>query len=82
MGAILTCRELCELLTDRDEGAISALRRAQVKLHLTMCGKCRVYEQQFEASVGVLRALGPSEASGADRPRDMDALRDALRRPR
>lgn len=61
MGLILTCREMTELLTEREEGTLLGLKRAQLALHLFVCGPCQRYEKQFETTLGVLKRVGASQ---------------------
>ena len=77
MGPMPSCRTVTELLTERDERALSPLKRAQLKVHLAMCSRCRAYEQQFQTTVAVLRGLPKDEP--LNRP-DVDALLEALGR--
>ncbi len=68
MGVILTCRDMTELLTERDEGTLSGVKRAQLALHLFVCGRCQSYEKQFETTVGLLKKVGSSTPADPPAP--------------
>ncbi len=64
---MLTCRNVTELATDYQEGALSLRRRLEVRLHLLMCRFCRRYLAQMRTVADALRRLppeGPPEAVG------------------
>ncbi len=62
---MLTCQQLTEIVTDYVEGRMPFWQRAQVQLHLGMCGTCRAYLHQMRATVRTLGKL-PAEPMPAD----------------
>ena len=54
----MPCQELVEVITDYLEGALSESDRIRFEEHLSVCGKCQEYVDQFQrtiAAVGVVR---------------------------
>lgn len=68
----LTCAEFVELLTAFLDGALDAESTKRFHVHLTMCGGCQPYLDQFRHTVRALDDL-PSETVSAE-------IRDALLR--
>lgn len=54
-GAMLSCREFVELVTDYLEGRLPAPERARFEEHLGICPGCQAYVEQMRLT---LRALG------------------------
>ncbi len=59
-AAMLTCREMTELVTDRLEGRLGFRDRLRFELHLGLCQECRAYLRQIAAAVAALGRL-PAE---------------------
>jgi anti-sigma factor RsiW len=53
--AELTCRDLVELVTEYEEGALSAGDRARFETHLAECPYCALFLEQMRAAA---RAAG------------------------
>jgi hypothetical protein len=69
------CRTLIAELTAYEEGAVSRLERAGVKLHLALCGDCSRYLRQARAVRAALGAL----ATGSVAPQTRDRLLERFR---
>lgn len=54
---MLSCRDITELATEHDDGAMSARRGLSFRLHLVMCGHCRRYVKQLRDTTAALRSL-------------------------
>jgi hypothetical protein len=75
---MLTCRDVTELATDYEEGALSVRKRFEVRLHLVMCRFCRRYLVQMRAVAEALRR--PDESQPADVSEGLSAaFREASR---
>ncbi|MGI8783699.1 MAG: anti-sigma factor family protein [Acidobacteriota bacterium] len=59
--AMLTCKEVTELVTDYLEGRMSFMRRVNFHLHIGMCDHCRAYLRQMRLTVKTLGRL-PDES--------------------
>jgi anti-sigma factor RsiW len=68
--AMLTCRELVELLHDYLVGDLGAERTALVNAHLAACPSCVAYLKTYEAAIrmGRLALLTTDEPVPADVP--------------
>nr|NIU74574.1 hypothetical protein [Gammaproteobacteria bacterium] len=58
----VTCRELCDLLSDDLAGEVPARTRAAAALHLLVCGPCRAYRASYRATVDLVRSCDELEA--------------------
>jgi anti-sigma factor ChrR (cupin superfamily) len=76
---MLTCRDVTELATDYQEGALSLRRRLEVHLHLLMCRFCRRYLAQMRTVAEALARLPPEDPPEAVRERLAAAYREAPR---
>jgi hypothetical protein len=54
---MLTCRDVTESATDYMERTLSRRESLQVRLHLLMCGFCRLYIRQLATTRDLLRRL-------------------------
>ncbi len=70
----LTCQELVELVTDYLEGALPPAERERFEAHLEACEGCRLHLEQMRTTIGLVRAVGPSE----EQP-EVTALMEAFR---
>lgn len=59
---IVTCRDVTEAATAKKEGALGALDRSALMVHLAWCSRCRTYLSQMDVTVEALRAL-PKQAA-------------------
>jgi anti-sigma factor RsiW len=66
----LSCSELVELVTDYLEGALSEHDRARFDAHLTECGGCTRYVEQFRTTIALTGALRENDLT----PEARDAL--------
>ena len=76
---MLTCRDVTELATDYQEGALSLGRRLEVRLHVLMCRFCRRYLAQMRTVADALRRLPPEGPPTAVNERLAAAFREASR---
>jgi hypothetical protein len=51
------CREATSLLTEAQEGALRGAKKAMFEVHLTLCGPCKRYRAQLEATSRALANL-------------------------
>jgi hypothetical protein len=86
---ILTCREVSQLLSERQERPLGFRERWGLRLHLWLCVSCRRFERQLELLRGAMRSLrqrAEADAAAGDAGLPPDArerIRRALRgRPR
>jgi predicted anti-sigma-YlaC factor YlaD len=54
---IICCRTLTEMLTLQREGKLTGWQRFKVRLHLWICGYCRTYSRQMDATVAATKTL-------------------------
>jgi anti-sigma factor RsiW len=76
---MLTCRDVTELATDYQEGALSLRRRLEVRLHLLICRFCRRYLAQMRTVADALHRLPPEGPPEAVSDRLAAAFREASR---
>lgn len=55
---MLTCKDVCESVTDHLEGSTSFMDRLSLRFHLLICKHCRRFYKQFQMAVGVSSELG------------------------
>ena len=77
---MLTCRDVTDLATEYQEGALPLLRRLGMRLHVLMCGACRRYLAQLRTVTAALRRLPPDAPPDAVRQRLAAAFREARTR--
>jgi hypothetical protein len=63
---MLTCRDVAESATDYMERKLSLRESLQVRLHLLMCGFCRLYVRQLATTRDLLRRLPRALPSDED----------------
>lgn len=56
---MMTCREVAALANDHVDGLTTRRQRLAVRFHLMMCRHCRRALRQLEATLALLRAVGP-----------------------
>ena len=57
----LRCREASELLSQRQDGALSAAESARLRLHLVMCDACRNVAEQLAFIRRAMRQLSKDQ---------------------
>ena len=53
----LTCQQVVELVTEYLDGVMEPARRARFEAHLSGCGGCAAYLEQFRTTVAVVGRL-------------------------
>ncbi len=53
---VLKCRDVSELATEYDEGALGRRRTLAVRMHLLICRSCRNFLDQMSKTRGLLRS--------------------------
>ena len=71
----ITCRELIDFLYLYLENELSRERRQEFERHLGVCGPCRAYIREYEASI----RLGKDAFADPDRPADETAPEELVR---
>jgi len=56
-----SCEQAAERLSDYSEGELGLLRRARLRLHLSMCAGCRAALASLRTTVEAIRSLGRAE---------------------
>ncbi len=72
----ITCRELVELVTEYDDGALTRADRARFEEHLADCEGCETYVEQLRATVRSAGRLDAGVLEPAARERLLVAFRD------
>jgi hypothetical protein len=72
---MLTCRDVAESATDYMERELSLRESMQVRLHLLMCGFCRLYVRQLAATRDALHRLPRPLPSDEDMERLLRVFR-------
>jgi predicted anti-sigma-YlaC factor YlaD len=62
----VTCIEFVELVTDYLEGALPEERTDLVEEHLVLCGSCKAYLDQIEATVDAIPGAFAEEPAPAE----------------
>ena len=73
---MMLCKKASSLLTAAEEGALSGADKFWFDCHLTVCGPCRRYRRQMQATAEALRKLPKEEPSSSL----VDALSEALKK--
>ena len=64
---MFTCADLAKNLLELEEGNASSFERAAMRLHLSICERCRRYVDQLDqvrrAHASLRAPLGPAETS-------------------
>lgn len=55
---MITCRESARLLSERRDHSLPLRKRLALRMHLVLCGLCRVYASQLSVVCGVSREAG------------------------
>lgn len=76
---MLTCRDVTELATEYQEGALPLRRRLGMRLHVLMCGACRRYLAQMRGVATLLARLRPEPPADAVRDRLAAAFRETAK---
>ena len=74
---MLRCKDIHELATEYQEGALPLRRRLAVWVHLRLCDACRIFVAQLETTRRLLGRLPRAEIQPED---EVELLRQ-LRRP-
>ena len=74
--AMVSCRELVELVTDYLEGALSPAERLRFERHLAICPPCRGFFAQMRETLRVTGRLTEESLSPETRAGLLDAFRD------
>jgi anti-sigma factor RsiW len=75
---MLTCRDVAKSATDYMEGELSLRESLQVRVHLLMCGFCRLYVRQLAATRDALRRLPRPLPSDEDMERLLRMFRSRV----
>ncbi len=75
---MLTCRDVANSATDCMERTLPLRQSLQVRLHLLMCGMCRLYVRQLAATRDVLRRLPRPLPSNEDMDRLLRVFRSRV----
>jgi anti-sigma factor ChrR (cupin superfamily) len=57
---MLSCRQIYDLITEYDEGALTTSERRQFEQHVVICPPCRGFVSQIRATRHRLGQEGPS----------------------
>ena len=79
---MLTCRDVTELATEYQEGALPIRQRLGMRLHILVCSACRRYLAQLRTVAAALCRLPPEVFPDAERQRLAAAFREASRAER
>jgi anti-sigma factor RsiW len=63
--ANLTCQELVELVTGYLDGSLSRRDRKRFEQHISVCGNCSEYVEQFRETIRLTGTLRTSDVSKA-----------------
>jgi hypothetical protein len=55
---MITCRESARLLSEKRDHPLTWRKRIALRVHLALCGLCRVYASQLSVVCGVSREAG------------------------
>lgn len=73
----MNCRTLVDFLTDYLDGRLTFRQRFLLRLHLLLCGHCRVYLRDFRVTIQASRAAH-REINAADLPAVPESLVQAI----
>ena len=72
----MACIELVELVTAYFEDALSPVDRQRFDEHLSVCGPCRNYMEQFRTTLDLAGRLAVEDLAQEDRAAFLEAFRD------
>jgi hypothetical protein len=75
---MLTCRDVARSATDYMERELSLRESLQIRLHLLMCGFCRLYVRQLAATRDALRRMLRPLPSDEDMDRLLSVFRSRV----
>lgn len=61
---LLTCADLAKNLVELEEGNVSSFERAAMRLHLSICERCRRYVEQIDQVRRALAGLREPRVEG------------------
>lgn len=73
---VFTCRELVELVTEYEEGALATEERLAFEHHVAICPPCRGYLAQLRRTIRLGEAVRDDELPEPLRAALIDAFRD------
>jgi anti-sigma factor RsiW len=76
LTAPLSCRELIELVTTYDEGALSRRDRRRFDRHIAGCPHCTAYLEQMRETIRISGRLDEDRLDPAARDELLAAFRD------
>ena len=76
----MPCQELVEVITDYLEDRLSPVDRARFEAHLEQCEVCRLYLEQFRATIRALGRLPEESLSREAKSALLNAFRDWSKR--
>ena len=56
---MLSCREINDLITDYLEGRMGLWDRMQFRLHIAMCGSCKLHVEKMRQMIGAMGQIPP-----------------------
>jgi len=58
----MTCEQVYPLISESRDHPLSFLNRMRLKMHLTICGLCQIYQKQLDIICKLAQSLGKDEA--------------------
>lgn len=62
----ITCEQVYPLISESRDHPLPFLSRMRLKMHLTLCGLCQVYQKQLDTLCKIARSLGKVESKALE----------------
>jgi anti-sigma factor RsiW len=73
---MLTCADVVRLITDYNEGRLTAAERRRFEEHVSICPPCRSFLDQMRKTVELVGELGEEDVPPAMEEHLLEAFRD------
>jgi len=62
----MTCEGVYPLISENRDGSLPFFKRLRLKMHLTLCGLCNIYQNQLDILGKIARLLGKNETKALE----------------
>ena len=63
----MTCKDVYPLISESRDHSLPFLSRMRLKMHLTICGLCEIYQKQLETLCRIAQSLGKDESKALEK---------------
>ena len=62
----MTCEDVYPLISENRDRSLPFFKRLRLKMHLTLCGLCNIYQNQLDILGKIARLLGKNETKALE----------------